>query len=172
MKKPKITLPEFWDISITLTVNFMKTNELISALEEQEESMKHFLNCTINKQKAIVKNDMAALHDSLVNEEKLLTKIEINSKKVTSAIEDLAEEFGLELKKNSLSEFLNEVNDKSEINVKVINLLRNSIKDLIGKSSRINEQNKILIEHSRSFLRETISMLIGLSKRPLLDRKV
>jgi hypothetical protein len=150
----------------------MKTNELISALKEQEDSLKNFLGCCVNKQKAIVHNDINSLHDSLVYEEKLLSRIELNGKKISSAIENLAREFGLNLKAVSLSEFLNAVNNKTEINVKVINLLRNSIKDLVGKSSKINEQNKILIEHSRSFLRETIAMLIGLNKHPLLDRKV
>jgi hypothetical protein len=150
----------------------MKTNELVTILKEQEESLKQFLVCSLNKQKAIVQNDIENLHNSLNNEEKILSQIEKNGKKISSVIEKLAEDYGLELEAVSLSEFLNSVTDKSEINVKVISLLRNSIKDLIGKSSRINEQNKILIDHSRNFLRETISVLIGLSKRPLLDRKV
>ena len=149
----------------------MKTNELISALKEQEETLQSFLNCCITKQKVIVQNDINGLHDSLINEEKLLSKIELNGERISTAIENLAKEFGLNLKALSLSEFLNAVNDEKEINVKVINLLRNSIKDLINKSSRINEQNKILIEHSRSFLRETIALLISLNKHPLLDRK-
>ena len=149
----------------------MKTNELISALKEQEETLKNFLSCCITKQKTIVQNDINGLHDSLVHEEKLLAKIESNGIKISTAIENLAKEFGLNLKALSLSEFLNAVNDEKEINVKVINLLRNSIKDLISKSSKVNEQNKILIEHSRSFLRETIALLIGLNKHPLLDRK-
>jgi 3-methyladenine DNA glycosylase Tag len=149
----------------------MKTNQLIAALKEQEESLKQFLECSINKQKAIVQNDIESLHKSLNNEEKILSQIENNGKKISSVIGNLAGDYGLELESVSLSEFLNSVTNKSEINVKVINLLRNSIKDLIGKSSRINEQNKILIDHSRNFLRETIAVLIGLSKRPLLDRK-
>jgi 3-methyladenine DNA glycosylase Tag len=149
----------------------MKTNQLIAALKEQEESLKQFLECSINKQKAIVQNDIESLHKSLNNEEKILSQIENNGKKISSVIGNLARDYGLELESVSLSEFLNSVTNKSEINVKVINLLRNSIKDLIGKSSRINEQNKILIDHSRNFLRETIAVLIGLSKRPLLDRK-
>lgn len=150
----------------------MKTNELINTLKEQEESLRQFLECSISKQKAIVKNDIESLHNSLNREEKILSQIDNNGKKITSVLENLSHEYGLEPGPISLSEFLNSVVDNSEINVKVINLLRNSIKDLIGRSSKINEQNKILIDHSRNFLRETIAVLIGLSKRPLLDRKV
>ncbi len=150
----------------------MKTDELISVLEEQQESLKSFLECSKNKQKAIVGNDIDNLRNSLVHEEKLLSKIEISSKNISFTVEKLAGEYGLDLKKLSLAEFLNAVNNKMEINVKVINLLRNSIKDLISEAARINEQNKVLIEHSRSFLRETIAILIGLNKHPLLDRKV
>ncbi len=150
----------------------MKTNHLITALKEQEESLRLFLECSINKQNAVVHNDIESLHSSLNHEEKILSQIELNGKRISSVIESLAGEYGLNLNTVSLSEFLKAVNHKTEINVKVINLLRNSIKDLISKSSKINEQNKILIEHSRSFLRETIAILIGLSKRPLLDRKV
>ena len=150
----------------------MKANELVTALKEQEEILKQFLECSLNKQKAIVQNDIESLHNSLNNEEKILSQIENNSKKISSVIDKLAKDYGLELEAVSLSEFLNSVQNKSDINVKVINLLRNSIKDLISKSSKINEQNKTLIDHSRNFLRETIAVLIGLSKRPLLDRKV
>lgn len=150
----------------------MKTNNLINALKEQEESLKLFLECSISKQKAIVKNDIEALHNSLTREEKILSQIDKNGKRITSVLEILSLEYGLKPAPVSLSEFLNSVVNNSEINVKVINLLRNSIKDLIGRSSKINEQNKILIDHSRNFLRETIGVLIGLSKRPLLDRKV
>ncbi len=150
----------------------MKTNELVTVLKEQEESLKQFLECSLNKQKAIVQNDIENLHNSLNHEEKILSQIENNGKKISSVIEILANDYGLELEEVSLSEFLNSVTNKTEINIKVINLLRNSIKDLINKSSKINEQNKILIDHSRNFLRETIAVLIGLSKRPLLDKKV
>jgi hypothetical protein len=150
----------------------MKTNELVTVLKEQEESLKQFLICSLNKQKAIVQNDIEKLHNSLNNEEKILSQIEKNGKKISSVIEKLAKDYGLELEAVSLSEFLNSVNNKTAINIKVINLLGNSIKNLISKSSKINEQNKILIDHSRNFLRETIAVLIGLSKRPLLDKKV
>ena len=150
----------------------MKTNQLITILKEQEESLRLFLECSINKQKAIVQNDIESLHNSLNHEEKILSQIDNNGKKISSVIENLAKEYGLEMEAVSLSEFLNSVQNKSDINVKVINLLRNSIKDLISKSSKINEQNKTLIDHSRNFLRETIAVLIGLSKRPLLDKKV
>jgi ribosomal protein L16 Arg81 hydroxylase len=150
----------------------MKTNELITALKEQEETLKQFLDCSISKQKAIVKNDIENLHNSLNTEEKILFKIENNGKKITSVLKSMADEFGVKLDHISLSEFLNSVLNKTEINVNVINLLRNSIKDLINRSSKINEQNKILIDHSRNFLRETIAVIIGLSKHPLLDRKI
>ena len=150
----------------------MKTNELVTVLKEQEESLKQFLACSLNKQKAIVQNDIENLHHSLNHEEKIISQIENNGKKISSIIEKLAKDYGLELEAVSLSEFLNSMTNKSEIHIKVIILLRNSIIDLISKSSKIKEQNKILIDHSRNFLRETISVLIGLSKRPLLDRKI
>jgi FlgN protein len=150
----------------------MKTNELIKTLKDQEENIKQFLKCSINKQKAIVQNDINSLHNSLNREENILSQIEMTGKKISIVIENLAKEYGLELEAISLSEFLNAVTDKTEINVKIISALRNSIKDLISKSSKINDQNKILIDHSRNFLRETIAVLIGLNKRPLLDRKI
>lgn len=150
----------------------MKANDLVTALKEQEQNLKQFLECSLNKQKAIVQNDIENLHNLLNSEEKILSQIENNGKKISLVIDKLSKEYGLELEAISLSEFLNSVQNKSEVNIKVVNLLRNSIKDLISKSSRINEQNKILIDHSRNFLRETIAVLIGLNKRPLLDKKV
>jgi hypothetical protein len=90
----------------------MKTNQLIAALKEQEESLKQFLECSINKQKAIVQNDIESLHKSLNNEEKILSQIENNGKKISSVIGNLARDYGLELESVSLSEFLNSVKKK------------------------------------------------------------
>jgi hypothetical protein len=153
-------------------VNKMKVNELISALEKQEQSLKNFLECISTKQKAIVQNDINTLQDSLANEEKLLSEIDEGGKKISSAIEYLAAENSLKINSKSLTEFINSANNKSEVNMSMITMLQNSIKDLIVKSAFINEQNKILINHSRNFIKETISMLIGLNKGPLLDKRI
>jgi lipopolysaccharide biosynthesis regulator YciM len=150
----------------------MNTNELATALEKQEQNLKNFLECSKKKQKAIIQNDIEKLHNSLSYEEKLLSEIEENNSNISSVIGNLVETYELNLSANSLSEFLSAVNNETEINVKVIKLLQNSIRELIGSSAKINEQNKILIEHSRNFLKETISLLVGLNKGPLLDRKV
>jgi FlgN protein len=153
-------------------VEIMSINELKSVLEEQQQNLKEFVECAASKQKALVKNDLNELQKALLDEEKLLSKMETTGDKISSAIGELAEEYSLDLETNSISEFIKAVKYKSEVNVKVIKLLQNSIRDLISKAIYTNEQNKILIEHSRNFIRETILNLVALNNNQLLDRKI
>jgi hypothetical protein len=150
----------------------MEINELVTALEEQEENMKVFLDCVAIKQKAIIQSDIEALQNSLVREERLLSVIDSGGKKISFAIENLSGENGLNTATNSLTDFINSAKDTPDTNLNMVGHLQSSIKELILKSAFINEQNKILISHSRNFIKETISMLVGLSKGPILDRKV
>lgn len=150
----------------------MKTEKLITALEEQEKNLKDFVECTVSKQKALVSNNLEELQQLLIREEKLLSGLDEQGIQISSAIGSLAEENSLKLKSNTVSEFIKAVRQKTEVNLKVIILLQDSIRQLVSKAIYTNEQNKILIQHSRNFIRETILKLVALNNNQLLDRKI
>ncbi len=153
-------------------VSYMNMEKLAEELKIQEQNLVEFIECSSHKQKILVNNDINELSQLLIEEEKLLAKLDSQAITITETIESLAEEFSLKLGANTVSEFLKAVKYRTEVNVKVISLLRNSISDLAAKAAHINEQNKILIEHSRSFIRETILSLVALNNNQLLDRKI
>ncbi len=150
----------------------MKIEKLIKSLEEQERNLKSFLECIMDKQKSIISNDIEGLEHSLLIESQLLNAMEEQSKKISNVIGDLAKEYSVNLTENSVSEFLNSVNLNADTNVKVIRLLQNSVRDLISKASRVSSQNKVLIEHSRNFIKETINSLAALTNNQLLDKRI
>ncbi len=150
----------------------MKIDNLVSALEEQQDNMKAFVECAVTKQKAMVENELAVIEQILLEEEKIFVMMDEQGKKIAAVVGDLADEYSLQLQTNSVSEFMKAVRYRTDINVKVITLLQNSIRELVSKAIYTNEQNKILISHARSFLRETIVNLVALNNNQLLDRKV
>lgn len=149
----------------------MNMKNLIKSLQDQEQYLKTFLDCSIDKQTAIISSDIEGLQQSLVIESQLLVDMEDQSKKISNVIVELAKEHSVEIEENTLSEFLNAVNFNAD-NIKVIHLLQKSIKDLITKTGSISYHNKILIDHSRNFIRETISGLAALTNNKLLDRRI
>jgi len=153
-------------------VKNMNIEKLTKSLEEQEQNLKNFLECTMEKQRFIISNDIDGLQKILMIESQLLISMEDQSKKISDIIEELKKEHSLDLEENTVSEFINAVKFKADTNIKVVHLLQDSIKDLIFKASGISYQNKILIEHSRSFIRETINSLVALNNNQLLDRRV
>ncbi len=150
----------------------MNTNNLVTVLEEQEKNLKEFVECIVSKQKALVNNNLVELQQLLMTEERLLSQMDEQGVKISSTIGSLAEECSLKLQSNTVSEFIKAVQHNTEVNIKVISLLQNSIRELVSKAIFTNEQNKILIEHSRNFIRKTILSLVALNNNQLLDRKV
>ena len=150
----------------------MNFEELNQSLELQVTNLKMLLNTVVTKQKAIIKNDLKALGKEMHTEEKLLISISNQTANVSAIIAKLSSSFGLKLEKPILSEFIKSVSEEKDTNLKVIIMLRNSIRELVQQIDYTNKQNNILIEHARSFIKELISNIVGLSKKSLLDAKV
>ncbi len=150
----------------------MNTFPLQQSLEIQLSNLNMLLDSGKSKQKALISNDMEALQKSLLKEEQLLNIVIVQGENICETIKNLAEENYLEIKHPSLSEFLKCVNEEKDTNVKVIKMLQNSIKEIVEKVSLTNNQNMALINHARSFIKEMITNLVGLSKKQILDAKV
>ncbi len=150
----------------------MNLEELNQSLELQIVNLKLLLNTAVTKQKALIKNDLKALEKEMRVEEKQLISISNQTAKISALITKLSSDCGLPVESPTLSEFIKSVTKEKDTNLKVIVMLRNSIHELVQQIDYTNKQNNILIEHARSFIRELISNIIGLSKKSLLDAKV
>jgi hypothetical protein len=150
----------------------MGMKKLVRILQEHEQCIKEFFGCSVEKQNAIVNCDCETLKRNLQAEESLLTLLEKQSAGISAVIGEIAKENQLELEHNSLSEFMDSVKHMADMDVKVIKLLQNSIRNLVINTTKVNDQNRILIEHARSFLKDTINYLVKSQKHNLLDRRL
>lgn len=149
----------------------MEINQLNKVIKEQHECLQNFLTVVKLQQKSLIENDLEGLEDSIAKEEKILTLLNRIKDEKARVIKNLAEENNIILKNFSLGDLLENFKNKTEIKFSNLEKVQFSIKNLILQIDKINQQNKILIEHSRNFIKETINILVNKNK-PILDRKV
>jgi flagellar biosynthesis/type III secretory pathway chaperone len=149
--------------------------ELYELLEKEERIIKSLITAANFKQKVIVQNDYGALEKVNQNEATLLSsldKISRSQQKLISRlfdinkIEDSGKPRVLSILVNNYSELFN----KSKL--EKINELRSKIKDQVKELTNLNYQNRFLIEHASSLVKETISLLLKSRRTSLVDRKV
>jgi len=153
----------------------MMEKELYELLEKEERIIKSLITAANYKQKVIVQNDYAALEQVNQNEATLLSnldKISRSQQKLISRlfdinkIEDSGKPRVLSILINNYSELFNKTK------LEKINELRFKIREEVKELTNLNYQNRFLIEHASSLVKETISMLLKSRKTSLIDRKI
>ncbi len=147
----------------------MEMAELNQMLEENRLNLENFLSVLSEQQKYLVDNNIQGLEESIVKEEKLLTRIDDIKQKTSGLISILVEKYSIEMTGNKLRDFINAVKDKIKIDDTL--LLQKKIVELANQVKEMNKQNKILIEHARSFIKATVKALAD-ENCLVLDRKV
>ncbi len=146
----------------------MEMAELNQLLEENRTNLENFLGVLSEQQKHLVDNNINGLEESIGKEEKLLNRIEDVKLKTASLISALIEKYSIDVNGSKLSDFINAIKDKIKIEQTV--LLQKKIVELANQVKEMNKQNKILIEHARSFIKETVKALAD-ENCLVLDRK-
>lgn len=149
----------------------MEVNELKQSLIEQKANLQLFLETLIKQRRAIIENNIQSLEETIAAEEQLLSRIHNLEQSSKEAIKILVRTYGLRVQNYSLSMLLKAAAAKSEIKLDDLFELRENIQILVNEISRANEHNRILVNHARSFVRETINALVKDKSAPLLDRK-
>jgi hypothetical protein len=68
-------------------------------------------------------------------------------------------------------DFVNTLKGKRDFNPTNIVKLHASLKKLVTQIVKINDQNRMLIDQARSFVKETVSALVNNNQSPIFDRK-
>lgn len=147
-------------------------SDLESILELQKHNLQKMLGVLKNHQTALVHNDLKLIEDSITSEEVLLQNIMKTETEKSTIIERLDKRYSLHLVKPSLTNLLIAVQRKEDFNYDSLQKLQFVIKKLTLEISRINLQNRVLIENAKSFIKNTISALVGQNKRQLLDKRL
>ncbi len=153
----------------------MMEKELYDLLEREEKVIQSLISAAKFKQKVIVQNDYDGLERVNTNESSLLSNLDRISRSQQNLVSRLFEINSL--KENGKPRILSIlVNDYKELfnpaKLQKINELRLKVRDKVKELTGLNHQNRFLIEHASSLVKETISLLLKSRKTSLIDRKI
>jgi SMC interacting uncharacterized protein involved in chromosome segregation len=149
----------------------MEMKDLFSSLKDQHEFLQTFLDTIILQQKAIITNDIIGLEETIKTEGALLLNVDHYEKQMADIIKQLSEKYSVDSSSNKLTDFINALKGKNEFNPNSIAKLHSSLKKLVSQIVKINDQNRMLIEQARNFVKETVSALVINNQSPIFDRK-
>jgi hypothetical protein len=153
----------------------MMEKEIYEMLVKEEKIITSLIAEARIKQSVIVQNDYEGLNRVNENESKLLSELDRVSREQQKLVGRLFEINSLEEggKPRILSILLSEYKDLfNPAHLQKINELRLSVRDQVKVLTGINHQNRFLIEHASSLVKETISLLLKTRKTSLIDRKI
>ena len=151
----------------------MKDKTLLKTLRHQAENLNDLLKTVLQKQVAIVSNNIDEIEKTTAVEEKLLLDINQTEKIRVEYLDEFHKKNLNGSASYKIADFFSFVQlgmDKEEKNE--LTELRNIIKEKIGAISRVNQQNKYLITQSRNLLNEIVSAIFSERNHSILDRKV
>lgn len=153
----------------------MMEKELYDLLSREEKIIQSLIASAKLKQNVIIQNDYDALNNVNATEATLLSELDSVSKNQQKLVSKLFEINSL--KENGKPRVLPIlINDFKEIfnpnYLQKINELRFTIRDQVKMLTNLNHQNRYMIEHASSLVKETISLLLKSRKTSLIDRKV
>ena len=150
----------------------MKLEKLIAVLDKQEDNLKKLLQSVLEKQTALVNGKSDLIKESVSKEEKILLAVQLTEETRLKVMEDLFVEFKIENKRYKLEVLVE--NLTGEINKNIlgnISLSERRIKITIREIQKINHQNMVLIQQSRSIINDTITAVLNSKHRSIVDRK-
>ncbi len=150
----------------------MNIEKLITVLEKQNINLEKLLQSVLEKQIALVNCNNSNIKESVSKEEKLLLSIQVTEEARLKLMEELFNEFNIKNVRYKLEVLIENIKNKIDNNIiKIISSLEISIKKTIKEIQKINNQNLVLIQQSRSLINETITILLNSKKRAIVDRK-
>lgn len=153
----------------------MMEKELYDLLEKEDKVIQSLISAAKFKQKVIVQNDYEGLDRVNANESALLSNLDNISRSQQKLVSRLFEINSLKEngKPRILSILVNEYKDLfNPAKLQKINELRLKVRDQVKELTGINHQNRFLIEHASSLVKETISLLLKTRKTSIVDRKI
>lgn len=147
-------------------------SNLFKALKEQYEFMQAYLGTILQHQDAIIKGNIEELEETIKSEGALLIILENYQQKIVGIIKELSSKYSLGLKDYKLSEFISAVNENDSYDTSNLSKMRTSLTKMGIEITKINNQNKLLVDQARYIIKETIGALVNANKVPTLDRTI
>ncbi len=153
----------------------MIEKELCELLLQEDKIIKSLISEAKQKQSVIVQNDYDGLNKVTENESSLLSSLDRVSRKQQKLVSQFFDINSLD--ENGKPRILSIlVNDYKELfnpaQLEKLNKLRVEVRNHVKTLTDLNYQNRFLIEHASSLVKETISLLLKTRKSSLIDRKI
>ena len=151
----------------------MKTEKLLEILNAINESMHKLLELSKTKQKVLIQRDHDQLNSLTENEQKYLNDISHLNKQRRLCTDQLKIDYSVPTAMTSLTDIIELIGHRIDDNVKrKVLITLNTIKENSSRLERINEQNKMLIETSRTFIKAIIQAVRGSGNASLINRRM
>lgn len=150
----------------------MEMSNLFKALKEQYEFMHAYLGTIIQHQQAIIQGNISELEETIKSEGALLIILENYQHKIVEIIKALSQKYSLGLENFKLSEFIAAVNENDSYDTVNLTKMKTSLIKMGIEITKINNQNKLLVDQARYIIKETISALVSANNVPTLDRTI
>ncbi|MCB9248030.1 MAG: hypothetical protein H6613_05560 [Ignavibacteriales bacterium] len=130
------------------------------------------MQSVLEKQTALVNGKSDLIKESVSKEEKILLAVQLSEETRLKVMEDLFVEFKIENKRYKLEVLVENLTGKINKNIlENISLSERRIKVTIREIQKINHQNMVLIQQSRSIINDTITAVLNSKHRSIVDRK-
>jgi hypothetical protein len=150
----------------------MNPQLLLTSLKVQDGNLDELADLLEIKKNAVVQNDFTTLEQAISEEQKILKNIEQEESNRIKIIKELAGLYSMELPSPSMENFVKHGKKYFTKELKEIEKIRKSIAAKIGIITQTNIQLKLVVDFSRSMIKETILMIVGPNKRALVNKRV
>jgi DNA-binding transcriptional regulator YbjK len=149
----------------------MNLKQLNNALEVQLENLHNYLDAVERQQKALITINFNELERSISDQEISLKLISESEMRTEETIKMFITNYKLQVDEPALKNLLERLRNVKNDDVKDLFTKQTEIRDIVQSILRLNSQNRILIDHSRNFIKETVAALVN-NKKAILDRKI
>ncbi|MDD5607319.1 MAG: flagellar export chaperone FlgN [Ignavibacterium sp.] len=151
----------------------MYYDQILKLNDEQIKNLDNFLSILKNLQEAIVHNDIEKIELTIEQEEKVLNRIKLCEETRFDALKTLFNQYGIEAEKTEALDELGRVILKSNPeSYRKFNQMRANLLEKVNEVLLINQQNEIIVNNSRQFIRDLIKSVLGSRKENFFDRKI
>ncbi|GIK22498.1 MAG: flagellar export chaperone FlgN [Ignavibacteriaceae bacterium] len=151
----------------------MYYDQILKLNDEQIKNLDNFLSILKNLQEAIVHNDIEKIELTIEQEEKVLNRIKLCEETRFDALKTLFNQYGIEAEKTEALDELGRVILKSNPEAyRKFNQMRANLLEKVNEVLLINQQNEIIVNNSRQFIRDLIKSVLGSRKENFFDRKI
>ncbi|MBL1153672.1 MAG: hypothetical protein D8M51_01955 [Ignavibacteriae bacterium] len=151
----------------------MHYDQILKLNDEQIKNLDNFLSILKNLQEAIVHNDIEKIELTIEQEEKVLNRIKLCEETRFDVLKTLFNHYGIEAEKTEALDELGRVILKSNPeSYRKFNQMRANLLEKVNEVLLINQQNEIIVNNSRQFIRDLIKSVLGSRKENFFDRKI